>query len=166
MLTRKGTRRSNLQRMSWALATVCGIGYLPLAPGTWASLTALTAAWVVHFAAPGRERWILGTFLVVALVPAVVASGSLARSLGRSDPPEVVVDEVIGQWICLMFLPFDLGPVSIAFLTFRIFDVWKPFPIRRIERRSGGVGIVGDDIVAGLYAGLFSKALLWLWALR
>jgi len=101
--------------------------------------------------------------LGVFLFPAVAASGFLARTSNKDDPSEVVIDEALGQWVCLIFLELNLLSLFLGFVAFRIFDIWKPFPIRTVEGLSGGIGIVGDDIVAGVYAGLFSKIVLWLW---
>ena len=135
-----------------------------MAPGTWGALAASLTVGALHLAAAGQERLIVAILLGIVLVPAVAASGAQAQATDRSDPSEVVIDEVLGQWVCLCFLEINFFSLCVGFLTFRIFDIWKPFPIRAVEGISGGFGIVGDDIVAGVYAGLFSKVLLWFWA--
>jgi phosphatidylglycerophosphatase A len=83
--------------------------------------------------------------------------------VGRKDPGLVVVDEVAGQWVSLLFLPFTLGTAVAAFFLFRLMDVLKPWPARDLEHLPGGVGIVADDIMAGVYANLLLRAALTVW---
>jgi len=101
-----------------------------------------------------------GIFFSIALgVPAATIA---ARESGRHDPGFVVIDEVAGQWIALLFSPADWRHGIIALILFRLFDITKPFPIRRLERLPAGWGIVFDDVAAGLYAlGVASLLRLW-----
>jgi phosphatidylglycerophosphatase A len=92
------------------------------------------------------------------IVLAVWASGQAARELGQADPPSVVIDEFVGMWVAAVAIPFQLYDVLAVFLLFRLFDVVKPAPLPRLERISGGVGIVLDDVAAGLMA----RAAWWL----
>jgi phosphatidylglycerophosphatase A len=132
------------------IATWFGAGRLPLAPGTWGSLTALPFAWII--------AWLFGPRLL--LLAAVVlfpigwwAAGRIVRASGREDPGSVVVDEVVGQWLTLVVTPRDLTAYVAGFLLFRLFDIVKPWPARWIDRKlGGGFGIMADDIVAGFYA--------------
>ena len=145
-----------------AIATWFGCGYSPVAPGTAGSLAALLLA-------AAAVRWIgFGPldFLVVSalLMPfGIWASDVTARVLDRKDPGLVVVDEVIGQWVTLAGAT-NLNWLSgvIGFLLFRLFDVWKPFPARRMEKWPGGLGIVADDVMAGFYAALVLNLAGWL----
>ena len=144
---------------AWTVATFFGAGFGKPGPGTWGSVAA-TLIWTT-IAFFGRHApvtlftlTLAGIALAVALgVPAATIS---ARESGRDDPGFVVIDEVAGQWITMLplaFMPLDWRHVLVSLLLFRIFDVWKPFPIRRIENLPEGWGIVFDDVAAGLYAG-------------
>jgi len=158
----------------FALAvTTFGIGYLPLAPGTYGSAVGvgiyLFAAWCVNFvehfvnshhSLPGSSAaWthaiILIAFLLFCLM-GIWATGRSTGLLGNSDPPEAVVDEVIGQLIVFLFVPFGIGwPFILAgFLLFRLFDIWKPYPIDDLQNLPSGIGVCADDILAGVYAGV------------
>jgi phosphatidylglycerophosphatase A len=138
-----------------AVATFFGIGYLKPGPGTWASVAAV-ALWAVfaRFAHPTPHQ-LLFTLLgatVFAVLLGVPAATIVERQSGRADPGFVVIDEVIGQWIALLFCPPDWRHALVALILFRLFDITKPFPIRRLERLPAGSGIVFDDVGAGLYA--------------
>ncbi len=148
------------------LATCGGIGRLPWAPGTWGSAFAVAVAaglvWVGGQAGvPGA--WVLSTATILAFLVGVWAGGRHAVAIGRDDPGEVVIDEVAGQWLTLLPVALDYQLYPIAFLAFRLFDITKPWPARPAERLHGGVGIMADDIVAGVYAGVVTwLAALWL----
>ncbi len=144
------------------IATWFGSGLLPRMPGTWGSLAAVLCAWpLIHWGG-----WVLLLAASCLLFPIGVWAGGLyaqAKSTSNpeaSDPGEVVVDEVVGQWVALLPLAYvDPTPlpgwllVPMAFALFRLFDVWKPFPIGWLDRKmKGALGIMMDDVVAGLYA--------------
>jgi phosphatidylglycerophosphatase A len=140
------------------LATVCGIGYLPLAPGTWASLVA-TAVWYGVYQFGGGLAWMFHLGALAILLPlAVIVAERAARAMGERDPSAIVIDEIVGQSLPFLFVP--AGPLwaLAAFGLFRFFDILKPPPVRQCERLPGGFGIVLDDCAAGIYAGLA----LWL----
>jgi phosphatidylglycerophosphatase A len=135
------------------IATVGGVGRIGRAPGTLGSLVTLPFAWAAACAG--------ATGLVVLAAAAFAlgwwASGAYIRNGRTQDPPEVVIDEVAGQALALAFAPMPLGIgwLAAGFVLFRLFDIWKPWPVSLAERRlSGGLGIMADDIVAALYAGL------------
>lgn len=140
---------------AWATATFFGIGYLPGGPGTWAALTT-TAVWyaVARAAHAGGSALAIGTLIaaVVATLIGVPAAGIVERESGRQDPGFVVIDEVAGQFTALLFVPLDLGHVLLALALFRVFDILKPAPVRQLERLHGGLGIMMDDVAAGVYA--------------
>jgi phosphatidylglycerophosphatase A len=101
-------------------------------------------------------------WIVLATAAGVPAATIVERECGHTDPGFVVIDEVIGQWIALLFCPFDWWHAIIALVLFRAFDITKPFPVRQLERLPGGWGIVFDDVAAGLYAlGIASLMRLW-----
>ena len=97
---------------------------------------------------------------VVAFFAGVAASARLAQRLGRKDPGAAVVDEVVGMWVSLLFLPFTPATAVAAFLLFRVLDVFKPYPARQFESLPGGWGIMTDDVMAGVYANLLLRAAL------
>ena len=130
------------------------LGYVPKAPGTAGSLGALAFAWVLHeyLNISGAYIGFLGLLL---MAPAIWAAGRIARDTGSKDPQVVVIDEVVGQWITLAgAVTLNAKSWIAAFALFRLFDIWKPPPVRRLERIPGGAGIVLDDAMAGIYAAL------------
>jgi phosphatidylglycerophosphatase A len=163
-----------------ALAT-CGVGLIPLAPGTWGS-----AVGVALYLALGRgaERafdygvtrgldlspqsfpLVLTTVLLFAIVfVSLVGTWAATRAeklLGKKDPGAVVVDEVAGQLIAFLFVPWLSGvwTVVAGFIAFRVFDIWKPYPIRQLEGLGGGLGIMADDLLAGFYAAAIMSLLV------
>jgi phosphatidylglycerophosphatase A len=140
-----------LKTFARILATWFGCGYLPKGPGTAGSLGALIVAWPLR----NQPPWFFPLLALILLAPAIWSAGSTALQVGRKDPQIVVIDEVIGQWIALAgALRYAPGAWIAAFLLFRAFDIWKPWPIRQLERLPGGTGIVMDDVLAGIYAAL------------
>jgi phosphatidylglycerophosphatase A len=133
-----------------AIATGFGIGTSPVAPGTWASLAALPLAWAI------RAEWgaagLAAAFALVFLL-GCWAAGEVAAARGVRDPGSVVVDEIAGQWLTLVPLPVGSIVYALAFLLFRLFDIWKPWPIGWADRHvRGGFGIMLDDLLAAVYA--------------
>lgn len=151
-------------RVTTLVATWFGCGFLPVAPGTWGSLATLPIA---HVVATLWGAWSLAGFALAVAAIGVHASGETARLRGRKDPSEVVVDEVAGQAIALIpvyaLVPagataLRIGTVLLAFLLFRILDVWKPGPIGAAEKLPGGWGIMADDVVGGAVAAVMVAA--------
>lgn len=132
-----------------AIATGLFTGYAPIAPGTAGSLLALA-----FFLIPGFDQpVVLGSSALLIFALGVFTSGQLSRE-GDRDPSVVVIDEVAGMWIAMLFLPATLPVVGASFLLFRIFDIIKPFPARNLERLPGGWGIMMDDVAAAIYANI------------
>jgi phosphatidylglycerophosphatase A len=165
-------QRTALDYVALALAT-CGVGNLPLAPGTWGSALGvglyLLFRWsALRFLVSEMPNALTSqaftsefTSLLLALVVIVTAFGIWAATraeklLGRKDPGAVVIDEVAGQLTAFLFVPFNAGWITIlvGFLAFRVFDIWKPYPIRHLEALESGLGIMGDDVLAGAYAAI------------
>jgi phosphatidylglycerophosphatase A len=161
-----------------AIAT-CGVGYLPLAPGTWGSMVGvgLYLLWRVAsaevFARAVAHGWNVSslesmrlTLMLVMLICITVAglwaASRAERLMGRKDPGAVVIDEVAGQLIAFLFVPLNAGwwAVAAGFLAFRAFDIWKPYPIRRLEALESGLGIMADDVLAGAYAATVMSLLI------
>ncbi len=133
------------------LATWFRVGHLPYMPGTWGSLAAVPLWWLL------QHLGLLGYGLAVVLlgVVSIYLSGRAEIYLQQADAPVIVIDEVVGQLITLAACPVNFYAVGLGVVLFRLFDIFKPFPIGLINARlGGGLGIVLDDVVAGLYAGL------------
>lgn len=142
--------------------TVLGVGYLKPAPGTWGSLVALPWAWALH---------VIGSFplLAVAIVVASLtgwwATSKMTAGSDDHDPSEIVVDEVVGQWIALLPLSIASWRMGIditvmwpgwiaAFVLFRLFDIWKPWLVGWADRRGDALGVMLDDVIAGIFAAI------------
>lgn len=158
----------------FALAfTTWGVGYLPLAPGTFGSMVAVAfyvglerslkfleqSVFHLSINTPSSDAWThsgIAVSLAVFVLIGIWASGRAIPLLGDLDPSEAVVDELMGQFITFLFVPFGLAwPLILAgFLLFRLFDIWKPYPIDDLQVLPGGIGVCADDIVAGVYAGI------------
>jgi phosphatidylglycerophosphatase A len=136
------------------IATWFGCGYFPKAPGTAGSLAALAIAIALHLIA-GSGRGALAILAAVLVLPGVWAAGVVAKRLGVIDPGIVVVDEVVGQWVTILGVTaFNWKSWLGCFLLFRLFDIWKPPPVRQLESLPGGWGIMADDVMAGFYGAL------------
>ncbi len=153
METRKGTIDSLFQ----AFAIGFGAGRLPLAPGTWGALEGLALVFVIHRYIPSHSTLLLAGLCLVLGGLAILASDRVARSLRIPDPQIVVADEIVGQMTCFLWVPVTTWTLIAGFVLFRLFDISKPFPAGRAEHLPGGLGIIADDLVAGLYAGIILK---------
>jgi phosphatidylglycerophosphatase A len=138
------------------VATGLGAGYSPLVPGTAGSLVGVASFWALD----GRGPFVQLAAIVILFGLGVVASSRTAAEVGLKDPGLVVIDEVVGQWASLLFLPFTLWTAAFAFVLFRVMDVLKPWPARDLESLPDGLGIMADDLMAGVYANLLLRVLL------
>jgi len=140
---------------AWLFATWFGAGWMKPGPGTYGSVAAVllwyAAARGLH---PGWVGLAVGTAVaaVLATLVGIPAATIVAREAGREDPGFVVVDEVAGQWIALIAMRPDWKHALLALVLFRLFDIWKPWPIRRLEALPEGTGIMLDDVAAGVLA--------------
>jgi phosphatidylglycerophosphatase A len=136
------------------ISTWFGCGYAPKAPGTAGSIAALAIGIVLHrYAAFGQ--WQFAILAAVTFIPAVWAAGVTAAAAGIEDPQFVVIDEVIGTWIALAGArSYNWISYLAALALFRLFDIWKPPPVRQLEALPSGWGINLDDVMAGVYAAL------------
>ena len=147
-----------MTRLAVVVATFGRVGHFPIAPGTAGSAAALPLFALL--------RWIGSPALDVSVIVALFAAGCWAGSVaeshyGRTDPGYVVLDEVVGQLLTLLFVPVTWVGVIVGFLLFRLFDIVKPFPARQCERLHGGFGIMADDAVAGVYGNLALRLVIW-----
>jgi len=138
----------NVRLSDW-IATVGKVGTLPFAPGTWGSIVALIAWFLIH-------DWLTPHLFVVVtiiiFIIGVITSSIVEKNSHSHDPSRVVIDEWVGQWIALAYLPKTIGIGIAGFLLFRLFDIWKPWPIRKLDEIPNGWGIMLDDVGAGLFA--------------
>lgn len=146
------------ERLAFALATGFGSGYSPIAPGTAGSAVGLVFVWGMSYLnLPGQ----IAAVIVVSVL-SVIAADIVARSTGLKDPGLVVADEIAGMMVTMIAIPFTLKTAVIGFILFRMMDVVKPPPARQFERFKGGIGIVADDLMAGVYAHLALRGVLML----
>ncbi len=146
-------------RLIMFIATGAYTGYLPKAPGTWGTLVALPLN-LLLLLLPGQGYAIS---LAVILVLAVYTAGAAEKILDRKDPGAIVIDEIIGMLITLIGAPANPVVWLMAFLLFRLFDILKPWPVSWADRHlNGGLGIVMDDLLAGVYAWLCLRGVLFL----
>ncbi len=143
-----------MKSVALTLSTWFGCGYFPVGPGTIGSLAAVLIAAAVDHWLGGTRQFLLGSFFLL-LMPAIWASAVTATAAGKEDPGFIVVDEVLGQWVTLLGVSsYSVRSFVLAFILFRIFDIWKPWPVRKLEDLPSGYGIVADDLAAGLYGAL------------
>jgi phosphatidylglycerophosphatase A len=147
----------------WAtlVATFFGTGRLKPGPGTWGSVaTAIVWALASSRIPVGNRTWAAIVAAAAVTLIGIPAATRTARASGVKDPQFVVIDEVAGQLVALIAVPLAWKTFLAGLILFRVFDIWKPFPIRRLERLPEGTGIVVDDLGAGLYALAFMHLLL------
>jgi phosphatidylglycerophosphatase A len=132
-------------------------GYMPIVPGTFGSLAAL----LIYFI-PGFEKpVIIIPAIIVFMVYGIYVGNKFDKVYGK-DPRQCTIDEVVGMWISLLFLPKRIIVSVIAFIVWRVFDIVKPFPARNLEKLEGGLGIMIDDVVAGFYSLIVLQVLLYI----
>jgi phosphatidylglycerophosphatase A len=137
------------------IATSLGAGLLPLAPGTMGTLTAIPLAWGVAKLPP---IWFWVATIIVSAIGTWAAS-AFQRANGTDDDQRIVIDEVAGYLVTLLVVPKNGATLILAFFLFRLFDIWKPFPVRLIDRKvGGGFGVMADDLAAGVYGAI----VLWI----
>jgi phosphatidylglycerophosphatase A len=139
------------QRPSHFIAFGFGSGAAPFAPGTFGTLVGLPCYYFMHTLTPG----IYATLLIVAFVAGVWLCDRVSRDIGVHDHGGIVWDEIVGYLVTMFWAPFGWQWMLIGFLLFRLFDIWKPFPIRFLDKHvTGGFGIMIDDVLAGVYANI------------
>ena len=139
----------NYHRIKNFIATSGFAGYLPGAPGTWGSIVAILLWYALQLVI--EPLFIVGLTVVLFFIGVWVAK-DISRYEEEEDPSHIVIDELVGQWIPLWFLPVTPMYILMAFILFRIFDIAKPWPVSMFDRIPGGWGIMLDDIAAGVYA--------------
>jgi len=136
-------------RLYKIIASVFYIGYLPVAPGTLGSLAALVLFYFICHSAI-----LMAAVILIVVILGFVTAGKVEKMFGEKDPGEIIIDEFSGMLICLYGIPPTMGYVVTGFLLFRFLDIVKPKPIRDLEKLKGSMGIMLDDLVAGVYANM------------
>jgi phosphatidylglycerophosphatase A len=151
-------RQSNFSgKISLTLSTWFGIGLLPVSPGTFGAIAAVPL--VFGLACLGT---VPGVFIIAMVVAVAIWTSDRSQELlGNGDPSEVVIDEVAGFLLTMFLLPPSWLTLGLGFVLFRVFDILKPYPIKQAEKLRGGLGIVMDDLVAGIYAHLCVRLILF-----
>jgi phosphatidylglycerophosphatase A len=139
-------------RLAVFLATAGYSGYFPIAPGTVGSAVGLLVYGVMRWLEPPYFSSVEVAVIVALFVVGVWAGTTSERYFGGIDPGPIVLDEVVGMLITLAFIPVGITGAIVGFVLFRIFDVVKPFPARRLEALHGGLGVMADDAMAAIYA--------------
>ena len=157
-----------MPRLATIIASVFGIGYFGVAPGTVMSAVAVPLAILIALYGGGGIAVLIASLIALAI--GIAACGEHVRATGREDPSECVIDELAGQWLACAFCLLPLGGLAppsgislpafaVAFLLFRLFDIWKPWPVSWADQElKGGLGVMMDDIIAGLMAGVLVVA--------
>lgn len=143
------------------LAFGFGSGLMPVAPGTWGTLAAIP----LYLLLAGRPLWIYLLFTLAAFVLGVWLSDKVSKDLGVDDYSGIVCDEIVGYLLTMTMAPFGLIWMLLGFLLFRLFDIWKPQPIRLIDEKvKGGLGVMLDDVLAAIPAWIILQILVYLFA--
>ena len=144
------------------IATTFGAGFSPVAPGTAGAIVGGFFLWLFHqmqwFPTFPNPLVFIGLIVIVALL-GIYATNKLEQEWGK-DPSKVVVDELVGVWVAMVFVPFTWLNLLLAFGLFRFFDIAKPLGVRKMERLKGGLGVMADDVLAGIYANLVLQLIL------
>ena len=134
-------------KISEWIATCFKVGYLPLAPGTWGSIFAILVWWVLL---KDLDLLIFGIVIILFFFIGIIVSNIIIDQNGDNDPSHIIIDELVGQWLALWMLPDGSFYIIIVFMLFRFFDIIKPWPIRFMEQLPKGLGVMSDDLAAGL----------------
>jgi len=143
--------------IAYLFATGIGTGYTPIAPGTAGSVLAFLIFWFIPL---NSLYWLVLCSIVIVI--GMWASTAVEKDKGK-DPGIVVIDEIAGQWCALLFLPRNFGIYVAAFFLFRILDIVKPYPAGKLQKLPGGIGIMIDDIVAGIYSNIIVHIFVYFW---
>ena len=146
------------ERLVKFFATGLGAGYVPFAPGTAGSIVGVGYWWLLATQTAGTTYWLI---FVAVVGFAIWCAGEAAMDLGQEDPACVVIDEIAAMPLALAGVEVGIVSVLIGFAFFRLFDVWKPFPVRQSQKLAGGIGIVVDDLLAAAYACAATHVVVW-----
>ena len=144
-----------MRRIILLFSSGLGTGYIPFASGTWGTALAILFYWPMaglnRLPRDGGRPWLYGLIVMAVIVLGTWASTYAESVYKAKDSGKIVIDEIAGFFIAVLFIPWHWGWMLAAFFVFRLFDVWKPWPIDRLQRLHGGVGVMIDDVLAGAY---------------
>jgi phosphatidylglycerophosphatase A len=142
------------------IATAFGAGFSPFAPGTVGAILACVILWIIEKLQLFTTSSISFILLIISCTfLGVISTNYLEKHWGK-DPSKVVMDEVIGMWIAIAFIPFSYLNILLALILFRFFDIAKPLGIRKLEQLPGGIGVMADDVLAGIYSNLVLQLII------
>ena len=148
-----------MKSFSKIITTSLGVGFLPVAPGTWGAAMGAVILWLLnHYQLLSTE--LLAGLIVLFTIGSVPLINSLEEEWGE-DPSKVVIDETVGLWISMLLIPFSLTNLVIAFILFRFFDILKPLGIRQLDQLKNGWGVMLDDVLAGIYANIVLQLIVY-----
>ena len=145
-----------IRKLAVLVASVCWLGFVPVAPGTVGSLAALALAWFL----PTSSCLIMGALVLATMLFGLVATHIATK--GSGDPSWVVIDEVAGMWLALVGLPVAIVPFALAFVLFRLLDIYKPCGIKHLQCLPGAWGVMFDDLAAGAVTALLVRAIFYI----
>ena len=149
-------------RISRLAGSVFYIGFVPGAPGTYGSMAASAVVLALYLGGCRILPALLLSTICLITLAGVWAAAEIGRRTGVDDPSYVVIDEVAGQLTTYLFLPLNVFTIVLGFAAFRLFDIWKPYPIRKLEALEGGVGVMADDLLAGIYGNVILQVISYL----
>lgn len=153
-MKKKNSKKKKSFTFKELLFTGIFAGYSPVAPGTAGTVVGM-GIYFIEYLIFNEACWIVNCIIVVIMIyPSIKIADEGELFFGVKDPPQVVLDECMGYWISLLFFPFSIRIAIIAFILFRILDIVKPFPAKRLQALNGGLGIMIDDYIAGIYTNL------------
>jgi len=153
-----------MQAVYKLIATSLGVGFLPLAPGTWGAAIGIIVLFLLQYFALLSTPLLIGLIIVFFLL-GIYVTDQLEAEWGK-DPSKVVIDETIGVWINVLFLPFNWTIWLIGFVLFRILDIWKPLGIRKLEKIGGGLGVMIDDVAAGVAGNIILQIIYYFYLIK
>ena len=138
-------------RLSRMIASLFYVGFIPGMPGTYGSILTALVYWGAVRASGGIGPWLHLEIICLLAIVGVAASAEISRKTGLKDPSFIIIDEAAGQMTTLLLVPATGLNIVLGIVAFRLFDIWKPYPIRKLERPGMGIGVMADDLLAGIY---------------
>ena len=150
-----------MRHIATFIASGFGSGFIPVAPGTWGSIVGAVLLYLGMIAISLDSGWTLIVLSVVTTFIGYLSIINLPESWIHDDG-RIVIDEVLGMFVTLIFIPLSVKSLIIGLILFRIFDIWKPLGIRRMDNLSSGISVLADDLLAGVYANIFLRLVILL----
>lgn len=135
-------------------ATGFGSGYIPVMPGTFGTMVGMAVVFAEFRLFENNYIYVNALVLCAFLVPSVFIAGKAEKYFGKKDASQIVIDEMLGYWLSILFHPLGAKTMILAFVLFRFFDILKPCPINAVQKIPGGMGVIADDLIAGVYVNL------------